>query len=79
MYAYTPLNDHTFGPKAEGLFDFTLKFENIFMSIVPAILVILAMPLSIAHMKEKTQIIRHSNLLWTKLVSLMSCIFSESY
>lgn len=68
------LVDDTFGPWAgsdcRGSFDFTLLFEEAFLSILPLALILSVSPFRILYLWRKQTKLRKSKLLFLKIVSL---------
>jgi ATP-binding cassette, subfamily C (CFTR/MRP), member 1 len=63
--------DEDFGPAVQGCrddFDFTLKFELIFLSILPAAIFIPLFLTSVAGLVGKPSIVRGAVFQWLKLV-----------
>jgi ATP-binding cassette subfamily C (CFTR/MRP) protein 1 len=64
--------DDTFGPWAgtecRGSFDFTLRFEELFLSALPLALVLVAAPFRIFYLWKKQNKVKRSKLLFWKLV-----------
>ena len=65
--------NNAFGPRAGSGFDFTLKFDDAVLNILPSVLMICATPIFIVHYKKQKQVILASALLWYKLVSQIEC------
>ncbi|KAJ3493500.1 hypothetical protein NLG97_g4685 [Lecanicillium saksenae] len=59
--------DQQFGPVLAGHFDFTLLFEQAIFEILPAALVILAIPWYVKKLAGGRQLVRPGLLLWGKL------------
>lgn len=59
--------DH-FGPRLDGYFDFTLLFEQSVLSIVPSVLLLLAVPWKISRLYSKPAVAKSGWLLRAKLV-----------
>ncbi|KAM7204723.1 canalicular multispecific organic anion transporter 1 [Naviculisporaceae sp. PSN 640] len=67
------LNDEALGPAVEGCrgdFDFTIKFETIFLSMIPAAVFIAVSLPRIVHLKRQPNIIGGDVLRWAKLTSI---------
>jgi ATP-binding cassette subfamily C (CFTR/MRP) protein 1 len=64
--------DDTFGPWAgagcRGSFDFTLRFEEAFLSILPLALILIVAPFRIFYLWKKQTKVKKSKLLFWKLV-----------
>jgi ATP-binding cassette subfamily C (CFTR/MRP) protein 1 len=64
--------DDTFGPWAgpgcRGSFDFTLRFEELFLSILPLALILAVATFRIFYLWRKQNKVRRSKLLYWKLV-----------
>lgn len=63
-------DDNSFGPQYGHQFDFTLRFEHLIFTILPASLLIAAIPVLIYHYTRKPAVISRGWLLYAKLVSL---------
>ncbi|KZL72491.1 ABC transporter [Colletotrichum tofieldiae] len=64
------LNDDTLGPAVHGCrddFDFTVKFENVVLSIVPASIFVAAALLRLVHLFRKPRVVDGVILQWLKL------------
>lgn len=61
--------DELFGPQWLDRFDFTLKFENILMGILPHTLFTLFALVYVAAVYRKPVLARPGAVLWTKAVS----------
>lgn len=62
-------SDASFGPTLNGLFDFTLTFENWFLVVAPAATLIVATPFYVfRYLRQPVQCLA-GWLLWAKLVS----------
>jgi hypothetical protein len=64
--------ENNFGPAVTDCrdnFDFTLLFEECFLSIVPSILLLLALPFRYRHLwKKRTKDVAQSPVYWAKAV-----------
>jgi len=68
--AVAKMSDNAFGPQHEGSFDFTLLFEQSFLSIAPSALLLTLVPWRIFVLRRRKPSSPASlALLWTKLVS----------
>lgn len=74
MENITHCGDNELGPQVadcRGNFDFTLLFEEYFLSIVPSALILLALPARYRHLRKKrTHEVVKSPIYWAKLVSI---------
>lgn len=61
--------DNAFGPGFADQFDFTIVFENSFMAIVPAVVLLAGTPVYIAHYWKKDAVADRAPLYWAKQVS----------
>ncbi|KAJ3494698.1 hypothetical protein NLG97_g3915 [Lecanicillium saksenae] len=61
--------DSEFGPARSDKFDFTLLFELIMLSLVPASVIILTMPFYVKNMASASNQVRPGLLLWAKLAT----------
>lgn len=68
------MDDNSFGPALQGHFDFTLKFGLIFFKIVPAIILLLALPFYLLSIYKGTVRARAGILLWVKLALVLSLV-----
>ncbi|CEJ86129.1 hypothetical protein VHEMI04016 [[Torrubiella] hemipterigena] len=59
--------DKTFGPQVSYHFDFTLYFEQIFFTLVPACIFICCMPHYVLRVRQGTKVVRAGYLFWAKL------------
>ena len=67
-----PSADNAFGPAVKGCrdnFDFTFAFEQIFFSIVPAALLLLATPWRVWSLSRRRSVVGGVLLKYTKVVS----------
>lgn len=71
--------DNAFGPRTGSSFDFTLKFDDTVLNILPSVIMICATPVFIAYYRKQKQVILVSALLWCKLVSSVECNSVERY
>lgn len=58
--------DTGFGPQLAGRFDFTLRFEDIFFTIVPSIVAVLAVFIYVYHILRSSPQLAAGALLWAK-------------
>ncbi len=65
----TPAEDQPFWAPVMGINDFTLKFEESILQILPSGLVIAMLPVAMFHYWKQPVYVRSSPLLWVKLVS----------
>lgn len=65
-------NDGVFGPQYGDSFDFTMVFDNIIFTILPASLMIGACPIYVAWYYDRVFVTSKKNLLWVKLVRILS-------
>lgn len=68
--------DFLFGPQLSGRFDFTLRFEDWIMVILPTIFLILVTPFYLRRLVLEPAVVRPGLLLRAKLVSSISTYFS---
>lgn len=71
MPAYTCVNDGSLGPGVRGCrgdFDFTLRFEHVFLSLLPSSLFIVLATLRIAYLSQHWRIIEGRRFQFFKLV-----------
>ncbi|OAA57153.1 ABC transporter, transmembrane domain, type 1 [Cordyceps fumosorosea ARSEF 2679] len=61
--------DNSFGPRLPGKFDFTLLFEQAMLSIVPAAVIVLAVPYYVRLALRAPALVRPGRLLWLKLAA----------
>lgn len=61
--------DSSFGPVYVGKFDFTLRFEHIILTILPASILIAIYPILLYHYSHKPVVVGRSWSLHAKLVS----------
>lgn len=61
-------NDDSFGPANGNNFDFTLVFENIFFSILPAAVLVLSFPLHYKRYRRLSKVATAGSLYWARLV-----------
>lgn len=76
----TCLNDGSWGPGVQGCrgdFDFTQKFERIFLSIIPTSVFIASAIARVAVLAQRERIVNGVLLQLVKLVSVSSCRVSE--
>lgn len=74
-------DDDSFGPQYGDTFDFTLRFEHIIFTIVPASILISIYPILIYQYARKPVVVGRSWSLYAKLVSLnvsRSCLCLHS-
>jgi len=64
--------NESFGPAASGRFDFTLLFEDIFLSLVPSILLLTSTVWRVTHLNKQPLKVKNSPLYEGKLVSELS-------
>jgi ATP-binding cassette subfamily C (CFTR/MRP) protein 1 len=73
--SYCATVDETFGPWAgtqcRGSFDFTLRFEEVFLSAVPLALVLIVVPFRLWYLCKKQNKVKRSKLLFWKLVCIV--------
>lgn len=62
-----------FGPAVPGQFDFTLLFENTFLSIVPSMLLLLVLPFRLIVLRRASRKVQRSHLYENKIVRLSTC------
>jgi hypothetical protein len=74
VHANANAND-SFGPAASGRFDFTLLFEDIFLSLVPSILLLSLAIWRVANLNKQPLKVKNSPLYEGKLVSVSLQIF----
>lgn len=70
--SFSCLNDDTLGPVVHGCrddFDFTVKFQQVVLSIVPSSIFIAAAFLRLAHLFRQQKVVDAVVLQWLKLVS----------
>ncbi|KAI1336278.1 multidrug resistance-like protein [Xylariaceae sp. FL0016] len=70
-----PSADALFGPVVEGCrddFDFTLVFEQYFLSIVPASLLLIVAPLRLRHLNKLPRVVRGRSLRTVKCLCLIA-------
>lgn len=58
-----------FGPGATGRFDFTILFEDVFLSIVPAMFLLLLAPLRMYSLYKQPLKVKKSSIHESKMVS----------
>ncbi|KAJ4165428.1 hypothetical protein LMH87_007062 [Akanthomyces muscarius] len=68
------MGDDMFGPQLQGAFDFTLRFELIFFSIVPSIIWFAALPFYVYSYLKSPPLAHAGLLLWTKLAFALSLV-----
>lgn len=71
------LNDEALGPAVEGCrgdFDFTIKFETIFLSMIPAAIFIAVSLPRIVHLNRQPIIVGGALLRTAKLVCAHQCL-----
>lgn len=71
----TCLNDDSFGPGVQGCrgdFDFTQKFERIFLSIIPTVVFVAATFARVAVLSQRERIVGGIIIQSVKIVSLCS-------
>ena len=68
------MGDDMFGPQLQGAFDFTLRFELIFFSIVPSIIWFAALPFYVYSFLKRPPLAHAGLLLWTKLAFALSLV-----
>lgn len=76
------LNDESLGPAVEGCrgdFDFTIKFEKIFLSMIPASIFIAASLPRIVHLKRQPTIVGGALLRIAKLVRSVGLYISSIF
>ena len=82
MENITLCGDNNLGPRVadcRGDFDFTLLFEEYFMSIAPSVLLLLALPSRYRQLcKKKTKEVAKSPVYWAKLVTTRLCHISKT-
>ena len=67
----TPNSDNVFGPFSDCRFDFTLYFEQAVLSVVPAIIILLAAPGRIFYLwKQNKKVVKNNDRI-LKLVRTM--------
>lgn len=69
--------DNTFGPQFLDRVDFTLSFEHIMLTIVPAALFILALPIHVCVSVRKASVVGAGALLWAKLATALALVACE--
>lgn len=57
-----------FGPGADGRFDFTILFEDIFLSIVPAVVLLLMAPIRMYSLYKQSLKVKKSTIHESKMV-----------
>lgn len=60
--------DRSFGPQFRSNFDFTLLFDHAVLQLIPATLLVGAVPILVYFRKGGPDIVSPGNLLWLKLV-----------
>lgn len=74
-------NDGTLGRKFDSWFDFTLSFEDVVFSIVPASIFVCCLPHYVLKARRSAKVARAGYLFWAKLVSVLdhptSVVFSN--
>lgn len=72
------LNDDSIGPGVRGCrddFDFTLKFEKVFLSLLPAsVFVAICLP-RLVYLLRRPAIVRGTYFMWIKLVRVTAGVF----
>lgn len=61
-------SDSVLWPPLRGLYDVTLKFEETFANILPSAAIAALSPVILFHYARQPVYVRHSPLLWIKLV-----------
>ncbi|OAA75848.1 ABC multidrug transporter [Akanthomyces lecanii RCEF 1005] len=74
----TRAEDQPFWAPIMGIFDFTLKFEESILQILPSGLVIAMLPFAIFHYWNQPVYVRSSPLLWVKLIVLIALVVVEA-
>lgn len=72
MAAMAEYDDNLFGPQYGDKFDFTLRFEHIIFTILPASILITAFPVLLYQYTQKPVVIGRSWSLYAKLVSFIA-------
>lgn len=83
MENITICGDDAFGPRVNhcrGGFDFTLFFEECFFSIVPSVLLLLALPIRYNQLRQsRLRKVSQTWLYWAKLVCLFVLFFTSAF
>ncbi|PMB69507.1 ABC transporter C family member 8 [Beauveria bassiana] len=66
--------DDSFGPRLLGHFDFTLLFEHTMLHIIPASVIVFAMPFYIYTLFHGTNVVRSGVLLWIKIFCALAMV-----
>lgn len=69
--------DNTFGPQFLDHVDFTLSFEHLVLTIAPAALFILALPIHACVSVRKASVVGTGALLWAKLATALALVACE--
>ena len=69
--------DDVFGPRVDPshrAFDFTLLFEDAILACLPTVVFLLILPLPLAFLFKKPNVVNRSNLLTAKVLTLLSLL-----
>lgn len=74
---FTLGNDQTLGPQVGSSFDFTLAFEDVVFTILPAGLFVLCLPHYVQKTRLSSKIVKAGYLFWAKIVSAVQHLLAS--